>query len=79
MNRVILCGRLTREPEVRYSQTANGRQATILTRTDRKFTLMTVLLKDTSSAKAVLISRVATMELWAVTAVMMALWLFQMM
>ena len=24
MNRVILCGRLTREPEVRYSQTVNG-------------------------------------------------------
>lgn len=24
MNRVILCGRLTRDPEVRYSQTANG-------------------------------------------------------
>ena len=35
MNRVILCGRLTREPEVRYSQTANGsmanRQQTLLT------------------------------------------------
>lgn len=28
--------------------------------------------------KAVLTSRVAIMELWAVTAVMMALWLFQM-
>lgn len=27
MNRVILCGRLTREPEVRYSQTANGSMA----------------------------------------------------
>lgn len=24
MNRVILCGRLTREPEIRYSQTVNG-------------------------------------------------------
>lgn len=24
MNRVILCGRLTREPEIRYSQTASG-------------------------------------------------------
>lgn len=27
MNRVILCGRLTKEPEVRYSQTANGSMA----------------------------------------------------
>lgn len=27
MNRVILCGRLTREPEVRYSQTASGSMA----------------------------------------------------
>lgn len=27
MNRVILCGRLTRDPEVRYSQTANGSMA----------------------------------------------------
>lgn len=27
MNRVILCGRLTREPEIRYSQTANGSMA----------------------------------------------------
>lgn len=27
MNRVILCGRLTREPEVRYSQTADGSMA----------------------------------------------------
>ena len=27
MNRVILCGRLTRDPEVRYSQTANGNMA----------------------------------------------------
>lgn len=27
MNRVILCGRLTREPEVRYSQTVNGSMA----------------------------------------------------
>lgn len=24
MNRVILCGRLTRDPEIRYSQTASG-------------------------------------------------------
>lgn len=27
MNRVILCGRLTKEPEVRYSQTASGGMA----------------------------------------------------
>ena len=27
MNRVILCGRLTREPEIRYSQTASGNMA----------------------------------------------------
>ena len=27
MNRVILCGRLTREPEIRYSQTVNGSMA----------------------------------------------------
>ena len=27
MNRVILCGRLTKEPEVRYSQTASGSMA----------------------------------------------------
>ena len=27
MNRVILCGRLTREPEIRYSQTASGSMA----------------------------------------------------
>ena len=27
MNRVILCGRLTREPEIRYSQTTNGSMA----------------------------------------------------
>ena len=27
MNRVILCGRLTREPEVRYLQTASGSMA----------------------------------------------------
>lgn len=27
MNRVILCGRLTRDPEVRYSQTASGNMA----------------------------------------------------
>ena len=27
MNKVILCGRLTREPEIRYSQTANGSMA----------------------------------------------------
>lgn len=27
MNRVILCGRLTREPEIRYSQTINGSMA----------------------------------------------------
>lgn len=27
MNRVILCGRLTREPEIRYSQTGNGSMA----------------------------------------------------
>lgn len=27
MNRVILCGRLTRDPEIRYSQTANGSMA----------------------------------------------------
>ena len=27
MNRVILCGRLTREPEIRYSQTSNGSMA----------------------------------------------------
>ena len=27
MNRVILCGRLTRDPEIRYSQTVNGSMA----------------------------------------------------
>lgn len=27
MNRVILCGRLTREPEIRYSQNADGSMA----------------------------------------------------
>lgn len=27
MNRVILCGRLTRDPEIRYSQTGNGSMA----------------------------------------------------
>ena len=27
MNRVILCGRLTKQPEIRYSQTANGSMA----------------------------------------------------
>jgi len=27
MNRVILCGRLTREPEIRYSQTADEKKA----------------------------------------------------
>lgn len=27
MNRVILCGRPTRDPEIRYSQTANGSMA----------------------------------------------------
>lgn len=27
MNRIILCGRLTRDPEIRYSQTANGSMA----------------------------------------------------
>lgn len=27
MNRVILCGRVVREPEIRYSQTANGSMA----------------------------------------------------
>ncbi|UWD52817.1 MAG: hypothetical protein [Bacteriophage sp.] len=64
--------------ELRLSLRADGRQAIIPTRTGRKFTLMIALLKDTSSAKAVLTSRVAIMELWAVTAVMMALWLFQM-
>ena len=53
---------------------ADGRQATTLTRMDEKSTLMIALLKDTSSAKAVLISRAITvMELWAVTAVMTAL------
>ena len=26
MNRVILCGRLTREPEIRYSQTADEKR-----------------------------------------------------
>jgi single-stranded DNA-binding protein len=24
MNRIILCGRVVRDPEIRYSQTANG-------------------------------------------------------
>lgn len=28
MNRVILCGRLTRDPEVRYANTSNGAMAT---------------------------------------------------
>ena len=39
MNRVILCGRLTREPEVRYSQTANGSMAVAryTLAVDRKF------------------------------------------
>jgi single-stranded DNA-binding protein len=132
MNRVILCGRLTREPEVRYSQTANGsmavarytlavdrafkkegeqatlltvshlarmeslrrsifirglrlslrvdgRQAITLTRTDRKSTLMIVLLKNTNFAKVVLIRRIITvMELWAVMLVQTALCQFQM-
>lgn len=27
MNRVILCGRLTKQPEIRYSQTVNGSMA----------------------------------------------------
>lgn len=27
MNRVILCGRVVREPEIRYSQTGNGSMA----------------------------------------------------
>ena len=27
MNRIILCGRLTKQPEIRYSQTANGSMA----------------------------------------------------
>lgn len=29
MNRVILCGRLTREPEIRYSQTVSGSMAVV--------------------------------------------------
>jgi single-strand DNA-binding protein len=39
MNRVILCGRLTREPEVRYSQTASGSMAVAryTLAVDRKF------------------------------------------
>lgn len=39
MNKVILCGRLTREPEVRYSQTANGSMAVAryTLAVDRKF------------------------------------------
>ncbi len=39
MNRVILCGRLTREPEIRYSQTANGSMAVAryTLAVDRKF------------------------------------------
>lgn len=130
MNRVILCGRLTREPEVRYSQTASGSMAVArytlavdrafkkegeqaadfinciafgkngefaekylhqgtkiivegrwqtgnLTRTDRKSTLMIALLKDTSSAKVVLISRATIMELWAVMLVQTVLCQFQ--
>lgn len=132
MNRVILCGRLTREPEVRYSQTASGsmavarytlavdrafkkegeqaadfinciafgkmeslqrsiyirelrlslrvdgRQATTLTRTDRKSTLMIALLKNMNFVKVVLTSRTITMELWAIMLVQTALCQFQM-
>lgn len=132
MNRVILCGRVARNPDVRYAQGNNGSMAVArytlavdrtfkkegeqaadfinciafgkngefaekylhqgtkiivegrwqtgnyTNKDGQKFTLMIALLKDTSSAKAVLTSRVAIMELWAVTAVMMALWLFQM-
>ena len=39
MNKVILCGRLTREPEVRYSQTASGSMAVAryTLAVDRKF------------------------------------------
>ena len=29
MNRIILCGRLTREPEIRYSQTVSGSMAVV--------------------------------------------------
>lgn len=132
MNRIILCGRVVRDPEIRYSQTANGsmavaryilavdrafkkegeqatlltvlrlarteslqrsifirelrlllradgRQVISLTKTDRKSTLMTVLLKDTNFAKVVLISRIITVtELWAVMLVQTALCQFQM-
>ena len=63
---------------LRLSLRVDGRQAIIPTRTDRKFALMIALSKDTSSAKAVLISRVVTMELWAVMLVQTALCQFQM-
>ena len=36
MNRVILCGRLTREPEIRYSQTVNGRYTLAVDRAFKK-------------------------------------------
>lgn len=64
--------------ELRLSLRADGRQAITLTRTDRKFTLMIALLKDTNFAKVVLISRIiAVTELWAVMLVQTALCQFQ--
>lgn len=45
MNRVILCGRLTRDPEIRYSQTGNGSMAVArytLAMANRQQTLLTV-------------------------------------
>lgn len=132
MNKVIISGRVVRDADVRYSQTANGsmavarytlavdrtfkkegeqaadfinciafgkngefaekylhqgtrlslradgRQATIPTKTDRKSTPMIALLKDTNFAKAVPISRAITVtELWAVMLVRTALCRFQ--
>ena len=49
--------------ELRLSLRVDGRQATTLTRTDRKSTLMIVLLKDTNFVKAVPINRTIVMEL----------------
>lgn len=65
--------------ELRLSLRADGRQVIILTKTDRKSTLMIALLKDTNFAKVVLISRIIiTMELWAAMLIQTALCQFRM-